>query len=143
MAETIQRDVREIREKLRRPLIARAERAHLTGPQVEVMRTVFRSDGLSLKEICGRVGLAHSTVSGIVDRLEARGMLERRTSSADGRVSRIGVSREVRDFMARRAPGLIRQPLARALARATPAERRAILRGLEILRRVAGVDASR
>lgn len=143
MAEEIQRDVREIREKLRRPFMAEVERARLTGPQIAVMRAVFYSDGMSVKEICGQVGLAHSTVSGIVDRLQARGMLRRRRSRQDGRVSRIVVTQAVRDFMARQAPWLIAQPLARALEQATPAERKTILKGLKTLRRVAGLDPTR
>jgi MarR family transcriptional regulator, organic hydroperoxide resistance regulator len=143
MAERIERDVREIREKLRRPFLAEVERARLTGPQVGVMRAVFRSGGISVKQIGERTGLAHSTVSGIVDRLAARGMLQRQTSQSDGRVSRITVTKAVRDFMAKQAPGLMARPLARALARATPAERKAILKGLDTLRCVAGLDPAR
>jgi len=138
MAEAIERDVREIREKLRRPLIAEVERARLTGPQISVMRAVFQSNGISVKEISACVGLAHSTVSGIVDRLVSRGLLERQASRADGRVSRIAVTRGVRDFMAKKAPGLLAGPLARALERATPAQRKAIANGLQILRRLVG-----
>ena len=37
------------------------------------MRIVVRNDGISLKELSAAVNLAHSTVSGIVDRLEKRG----------------------------------------------------------------------
>src|ERR1700730_6708857 len=76
MAEAIERDIREIREKLRRPLEAEFARGQLTGPQRGVMQVVFHSNGMSLKELCNRVSLTHSTVSGIVDRLVARGMLE-------------------------------------------------------------------
>lgn len=142
MAEQIQRDVREIREKLRRPFMAEVERAQLTGPQIAVMRAVFFSDGISVKEIAAQVGMAHSTVSGIVDRLQARGLLRRQRSRDDGRVSRIVLSQAVRDFMASKATELIAQPLARALEQAMPAERRAILKGLKALRRMAGLDPS-
>jgi len=86
--------------------------------------------------------MAHSTVSGIVDRLQSRGMLRRQRSRDDGRVTSIEVSQGVRDFMATKAPELIAQPLARALERATPAERRSILKGLKALRRIAGLDPS-
>src|SRR5215471_16032096 len=109
MAEAIERDIREIREELRRPLEAEIARGHLTGPQRSVMQVVFHSDGVSLKELCRRVSLSHSTVSGIVDRLAARGMLERHTDSKDRRFSRIRVTRIVRDFVAKKAPVLIAQ----------------------------------
>ena len=142
MAEQIHRDVREIRETLRRPFMVEVERSRLTGPQIAVMRAVFNSGGISIKEIAARVGMAHSTVSGIVDRLQARRLLQRQRSREDGRVSRIVLSRAVRDFMARKAPELIAQPLARALEQSTPAERRSILKGLKALRRIAGLDPS-
>jgi DNA-binding MarR family transcriptional regulator len=141
MAERIERDVREMREKLRRPLEAEFARGQLTGPQRSVIQAVFHSEGVSLKELCSRVSLSHSTVSGIVDRLVARGMLERRVDETDHRFSNIRVTKAVRDFMRRKAPYLIAQPLARALARATPAERKKIFKGLELLRRVIGIDA--
>src|ERR1700738_5713409 len=86
MAEAIERDIREIREKLRRPLEAEFARGQLTGPQRGVMQVVFHSNGMSLKELCNRVSLTHSTVSGIVDRLVARGMLERRGDENHSRV---------------------------------------------------------
>lgn len=143
MAEAIERDVREIREKLRRPLKAEYARGHLTGPQRSVMQAVFHSEGMSLKELCSRVSLSHSTVSGIVDRLVARGMLERRVAETDRRFSRIMVTGAVRDFMEKKAPSLIAQPLARALARASSDERNQILRGLELLRRVIDIDTAR
>ena len=139
MAQTIERDIRAIRKNLRRPLQAEFERAQLTGPQTSVMRAVFFSDGLSLKEICNRVGLSHSTVSGIVDRLEARGLLTRSVNAADRRYSIIAISKGVRDFMQKKAPGITAQPLVRALKKAGPHERKEILKGLETLRRILGL----
>jgi DNA-binding MarR family transcriptional regulator len=46
---------------------------------VDVMQALAEKNGMSLKELGSAVGMAHSTVSGIVDRLEKRGMLERLT----------------------------------------------------------------
>jgi len=74
--------------------------------------------------------------------LVARRMLERRINRADRRFSNIFVTKAVRDFMDKKAPSLTAQPLARALQRATPAERRSIVKGLETLRRVLGIGRS-
>jgi DNA-binding MarR family transcriptional regulator len=143
MADTIERNIREIREVLRRPLEAEfAARGQLTGPQRSVMQAVFHSDGMSLRDLCNRVGLNHSTVSGIVDRLEARGMLERQVNLTDRRLSSIVVTREVRDYMEKKAPGVVAHPLVRALKRATEGERKTILRGLVALRRIIGINAA-
>lgn len=106
------------------------------------MQAVFHSDGMSLTDLCKRVSLNHSTVSGIVDRLEARGMLQRQVNLADRRVSSIVVTKAVRDFMEKKAPGLVAHPLVCALKRATEAERKTILRGLVALRRIIGISAA-
>jgi DNA-binding MarR family transcriptional regulator len=133
-AEAIDRDLRAIRERIRRPLEAAIARGNLTGPQQSVMHALARSDGMSLKELSAHLGLAHSTVSGIVDRLQERGLVERRTSEADRRVTRIGVTPQVRDFVRDAIPGLLIHPLEEALARATAAQREAIVGGLKTLR---------
>jgi DNA-binding MarR family transcriptional regulator len=100
------------------------------------MHALVQSGGMSLKELSAHLGLAHSTVSGIVGRLQERGMVERRTSETDRRVTRIGVTRQVRDFVRDAIPGLLLHPLEEALARATAAQRRAIVEGLKTLREV-------
>ena len=140
LAQEIERHIREIREALRRPLEAEFARGQLTGPQRSVMQVLFHSQGMSLKELCQRVGLAHSTVSGIVDRLERRGMLSRQTNSKDQRFTHIVVSKTVRDFMRKKAPRLTAYPLAGALAGAKASERKAVLTGLHELRRLLGLD---
>jgi DNA-binding MarR family transcriptional regulator len=134
MAEAIDRDLRTIRERIRRPLEAAVARGNLTGPQQSVMHALVRSDGLSLKDLSAHLGLAHSTVSGIVDRLQERGLVERQTSGTDKRVTRIGVTPQVRDFVRDTMPGLLLHPLEEALARATAAQRRAIVEGLKTLK---------
>lgn len=94
------------------------------------MQALFHAGGQSLKELSRRVGLAHSTVSGIVDRLEKRGMAERGPNPADGRASIIEVSKMVRDYMRDTYPAIALHPVTAALRRAKPAERAAILEGL-------------
>ncbi len=135
-AQEIDRNLRVIREILRKPVETEFARGELTGPQRSVMQILTRSDGLSLKELSKQVGLAHSTVSGIVDRLEKRGMVARQQNETDGRFSKIAVSEEVRAFLRETLPALTIHPLLEALRRAGPAERKAILKGLRTLRRI-------
>jgi DNA-binding MarR family transcriptional regulator len=136
MAEAIDRNLRAIRERIRRPLEAAIAGGNLTGPQQSVMHALVQSDGLSLKELSAHLGLAHSTVSGIVDRLQERGLIERRANETDRRVTRIVVTQPVRDFVRDTMPRLTIHPLAEALARADAAQRRAIVEGLKTLREV-------
>jgi len=136
LAEEIDLHLRTIRQILRKPAEAEFARGGLTGPQRAVMHCLVNSDGLSLKELSRQVGLAHSTVSGIVDRLQKQGLVERKADHADARISRIKASKVVRNYVRDVLPSLTVTPLTTALRRATPRERKAILEGLRTLRRL-------
>jgi MarR family transcriptional regulator, organic hydroperoxide resistance regulator len=143
MAQEIEGHLSAVRQILRQPVEAEFARGNLTAPQRSVMQALYRGGGLSLKELSGRVGLAHSTVSGIVDRLEKRGLARRRRHPTDRRASVIVVSKEVRDYMRETYPAMVAGPVAAALRRAKPAERAAILDGLRMLRRVVEAGSGR
>ncbi len=134
LAQEVDQHLSIIRQRLREPLETEFARGGLTGPQRMVMQVLVRSEGLSLKELSARLSLAHSTVSGIVDRLQARGMVVRRRDEADGRATIIAPSSEVRDFVANRMPELAISPLTEALRGASGSEQATVLRGLRKLR---------
>jgi DNA-binding MarR family transcriptional regulator len=134
LAQEVDQHLNVIRQRLREPLETEFARGGLTGPQRMVMEALVRSEGLSLKQLSARVSLAHSTVSGIVDRLQARGMVVRRKDEADGRATVITPSEEVRDFLSNRMPELAISPLKGALRGASDSERAIVLRGLRKLR---------
>ena len=138
LAQEIDVNLRELRRAMRKPMEDEAARAGLTWPQRNVMQILVQSEGLSLKELSKQVGLAHATVSGIVDRLEKRGLAERRQDESDGRFTKIMMSGTVRRFMRAKLRSLMTNPLHEALRRATPAERMAIRDGLRTLCRLMG-----
>lgn len=135
-AQEIDLLLRAIRKTLRRPLETEFARGNLTGPQRSVMQEIVQAGGLSLKDLSRRIGLAHSTVSGIVDRLARRGLLERRTSETDRRLTHIVPTPAVRNFVQNRMPQLIHAPLVEALSRAQASDRTKILDGLRTLRAI-------
>ncbi|MFO1146827.1 MAG: MarR family transcriptional regulator [Alsobacter sp.] len=57
----------------------------LTYPQYLVMVTLWEDDGLSVGEIGERLSLESSTLTPLLKRLEAQGLVERRRSEADER----------------------------------------------------------
>ena len=136
LAQEIDEHLRRVRQILRQPLETEFARGGLTGPQRSVMQALVHSNGMSLKDLSRSVGLAHSTVSGIVDRLGKKGLLARQSDKKDRRLSLIVPSRQVRDYVRNKLPALTIHPLEEALRRTRPAERAAILDGLRILRRV-------
>jgi MarR family transcriptional regulator, organic hydroperoxide resistance regulator len=143
LAEALDRRLRAIATAVRRPVETEMARGHLTGPQRSVMQALVRADGLSLKQLSSQVGLAHSTVSGIVDRLEQRGLVQRETDAADRRVTRVLPSERVRAYLRETLPGLRLSPLLQALQRATPEERMAIAEGVAALCRLLGSEPAR
>lgn len=62
-------------------------------------------------------------------------MREWESDSADRRLTHIAVTPVVRQFMQREAPRLTAQPLIEALSRLSEQDRRAIGRGLRLLRK--------
>jgi DNA-binding MarR family transcriptional regulator len=135
-AQQLDRDLRAIRQILRRPVESEIARGELTGPQVALIQILVRSGPLSVKELSAQAGLAHSTVSGIVDRLEQRGILRRAADKRDARFTRIAVTGEVEAYLRKSLPALTLDPLAEALRRATPAQRKLVLAGVATLRRL-------
>lgn len=142
VVDQIQRDLGAIRRALRVPLESEIARGELTPPQMAIMRMVVRHEGVSLKELSRAVGLAHSTVSSIIDRLESKALLERRADPADGRITRIYSSALVRRFVAERLPELSQSPLERALERAGRAEQARIGAAIHRLRELLEETAS-
>lgn len=134
IAERLEQDLRSIGRAMRKPLEVEAAKGKLTAPQTAVMREVIRTEGINLRNLSKAVSLAHSTVSGIVDRLEKRGMIERRPGANDGRVSCIFPTAPVREFVRERIPQLSRGPLLQAMARASAVERAAIIEAVGKLR---------
>ncbi len=57
----------------------------LTGPQLVVLRALALHDAVSPGDLAESVNLSHGTVTGILDRLEKRGLIRRTRSDADRR----------------------------------------------------------
>jgi DNA-binding MarR family transcriptional regulator len=62
-----------------------AKRYELTGPQLVCLRQLRRSGTACPSDIAREISLSQATVTGIVDRLDAHGLITRRRSSSDRR----------------------------------------------------------
>jgi DNA-binding MarR family transcriptional regulator len=132
-AEEISRHLARIRRVLRKPLDAEVSKGGLTVPQKAAMLVVVRNPGISIKALSREMSLAHSTVSGIAERLERRGLIECRLDSEDRRIVRIHPSEEVAAFIRSRISLLQQGPLEGALRKASAVERAEIGRALKRL----------
>lgn len=64
---------------------ALARRSGLTGPQALILREAVRAGEASVGDLARAVSLSQATVTDVIARLEARGVLVRRRASADKR----------------------------------------------------------
>ncbi|HEY3895346.1 MAG TPA: MarR family transcriptional regulator [Pseudonocardiaceae bacterium] len=132
-AQEIVAHIRVLRRDL---LCASAEdvaRSGLTGPQVSVMAHLVMNGPATVTELGRELGTGHSTVSGIVDRLQARGLVQRVQDDTDRRYTRICVTEKVDRYVADMEAGPFGR-LAIALGNATGEQRRTIRDGLSLLR---------
>ena len=124
--------VRTLRRDLLRNPAEDAEREGLTGPQISVMACLVGKGPSTLTEVSRTLGINHSTASGIVDRLQARGLVRRAQDPADRRRTRIVVTDKVTRYVSDLQQGPSGR-LASALGGASPKDRRAITKGLKLL----------
>ena len=136
LALEIEQHLTAIRQEMRRPVEAEFAKGELTGPQRSIMQALVRSGGGSLKELAKQVGLAHSTTSGIVDRLQKRGLVERQPDLDDRRHTRITASNQVTEFLEKKYPVLASDPIFDVLRKARMAERNTIVTGIRALKRL-------
>jgi DNA-binding MarR family transcriptional regulator len=142
-AARIAAQIETIRRVLRESIWAQARGypMTLTAPQVQALRAVVEhmrqvGTGLSLSELSGQMGLAHSTVSGIVSRLERDGVLRRTTRPGDHRYTQIELTDDARQWVEQQMPAAQLGPLETAIRQATSEELAAILNGLATLERL-------
>lgn len=88
----------------------------VTGPQIWALQTLAREGVLTVGELADRMFLHVSTVSVIVDRLEARGLVTRSRDAQDRRVVRLELEPRGRTLLGR-VPDPPRSKLARGVAR--------------------------
>ena len=58
---------------------------NLTGPQYFVFNALWMGDGITISELAERVSLESSTLTGIIDRMEKSGYVERTMNPDDRR----------------------------------------------------------
>ena len=78
--------VREINSLANARIAEALSSSGLTMPQITAIRLVAHAGSLTMSQICAEMNASPSTVAGIIDRLEAAGIVERVRSEEDRRV---------------------------------------------------------
>ncbi len=132
-AEEILAHIRALWRDLFRNPFDEAKESGLTGPQVSLLACLVARGPMTLTDLSRVLGMTHSTASGIVDRLQARGLVRRSRDAADRRRTTITVTDTVSRYVRELEAGPAGRVVA-ALHHGSADQRRAIRRGLKLLR---------
>jgi DNA-binding MarR family transcriptional regulator len=119
----------------RRRFLAVASEFELSPPQVRALGVLEPDRPVPMSELAEALHCDNSNVTGIVDRLEDRGLVERRSATHDRRVKMLAVTERGAEVRERLAERLERPP--DALARLSPDDQRTLR---DIMRRALEQD---
>lgn len=106
---------------------------NLTGPQGMLVGIIAHYGEMKISDLSEKMGLSNSTVSGIVDRLEKQGIVERVRSMDDRRVVQVNVTSEHKAYVKNKFD-VIERKLEDIMNDATDEEVKKVFEGLEILK---------
>lgn len=140
-AEVIDRHLRMIRRALLQAYDADKSRIDLTAPQMQALEILAevlqeKQEEMTIRELTKRMGLAQSTVSGLVERLERKKLVIRQVDPSDRRCTQIVLTDAVKSYLEHSRLEKRLNPLAEALQQANEEERKTILDGIAILHRL-------
>ncbi len=84
---------------MKRGLEARLVEYGITATQYVVLALLAKKDGLSQTQLGNRLSFDNPTVTGVIDRMERDGLVERRRTSDDRRVINIFLSDKARTIL--------------------------------------------
>ena len=108
------------------------EATGITPVQYAALQTVANTPGVDQRTLARSIGFDTSTIAGVVDRLEARGLMQRNASPDDRRVRLLTITDDGHQLLAQVQPGMQRAQ-ERMLAPLPAAERAEFMRMLRTL----------
>lgn len=108
---------------------------NVTGPQSMLMGILAHHGEMKISDLSEKLGLSNSTVSGIIDRLENQGLVERARSKEDRRVVFVKVTSAFEKNAHERFKA-VEKMFETMMNKATADELDKILEGLNVLQKV-------
>ena len=113
--------------------------AGLTGPQLWAIKVLAESAPIMVSDLARRMYLHPSTVIGILDRLETRGLVTRTRSKEDRRVVTVGLTRSGKGTI-KRVPVVAQGLLLKGLEELSDHDLKVISEGLGLLVNILGAQ---
>lgn len=111
----------------------------ITAPQMICLYSLMQDGPMTLSALASSVSLGASTTNGIVDRLEAKGMLKRERDKVDRRKVYLHITQAGKE-LTHQAPALLQDQLADALQKLPELEQAAIALSLERVVELMGAE---
>ena len=108
------------------------KRVGLTGPQLVILQEIVRGGELTAGEIAKAVSLSQATVTGILERMEKRGLLARQRSDRDKRRILVRITEAGRQIL-QEAPPLMQEAFVEKFSDLQTWEQTMILSALQRL----------
>ena len=105
----------------------------LTESQFDVVATLGNTEGMTCKELGERTLITKGTLTGVLDRMEGRGLITRRSDDTDARRTHIALTRKGNVLFAEVFPAHLKH-LQRAFGRLSESELNHLRDGLNSLR---------
>lgn len=112
----------------------------LTGSQLWVVKMLDGAAPMKVSELARRMHLHPATMVGVLDRLEAKGLVQRTRSNDDRRVVHIFITDQGRELI-RSSPEMAQGLLAKGLETLTDKKVKIISEGLEMIVKTLGTQA--
>jgi DNA-binding MarR family transcriptional regulator len=106
--------------------------AGLTGPQLWAIKVLTESAPIMISDLARRMYLHPSTVIGILDRLEIRGLVRRTRSTEDRRVVTVVLTRKAKETV-KKVPAVAQGLLLKGLEELSDKDLKVISEGLGLL----------
>jgi DNA-binding MarR family transcriptional regulator len=87
--QLVVQNLRRISKAVRRQIAAHAEGLAITVPQLSVLWSLWDEDGVLTSKLIEGTNLDGGTITGVVDRLERKGLVRRERDAEDRRVVRV------------------------------------------------------
>ena len=120
------------RRSLRDPLAASCAELDLSAPQVHTILALGHEGALAMGDLARRVAVTEKTVTGLVDRLQRDGLVDRVRDAADRRVIHVALTPRG-EVLSRRMDAEVLHALTRLLGQLDAADRRDLFRIIEKL----------
>ncbi|WP_028992351.1 MarR family winged helix-turn-helix transcriptional regulator [Thermoanaerobacter thermocopriae] len=107
----------------------------ITSLQGMLMGILAHYGAMKVSDLSQKLGLSNSTVSGIIDRLEKQGLVERTRSTKDRRVVYVSVTSKFKDTFQKHFKEAERK-FEELISKASPEDLNKIIEGLESLKKI-------